>query len=91
MDRALAEGAYDLIILDVMMPGEDGLSVCRRLRAEDHPVLILMLTAKDDDIDKIVGLESGADDYIVKPFSLGEFLARVRAVMRRAPGRRDWP
>ncbi|MAS36246.1 MAG: DNA-binding response regulator [Anaerolineaceae bacterium] len=79
----------DLIILDIMLPRLDGLSICRIVRhdtAMAH-IPIIMLTARGTEVDKIVGLESGADDYIVKPFSLGEFLARVRAVMRRAPGR----
>ena len=72
----------DLIILDVMLPGLDGLSVCRILRAEMATPIIL-LTARTGDVDKIVGLESGADDYVTKPFNTGELLARIRAVMRR--------
>ena len=79
----------DLIVLDIMLPGLDGLSICRMVRhdtATAH-IPIIMLTARGTEVDKIVGLESGADDYVVKPFGLGEFLARVRAVMRRAPGR----
>jgi DNA-binding response OmpR family regulator len=79
----------DLIILDIMLPRLDGLSICRIVRHDTTlaHIPIIMLTARGTEVDKIVGLESGADDYIVKPFSLGEFLARVRAVMRRAPGR----
>ncbi|MBZ0303255.1 MAG: response regulator transcription factor [Anaerolineae bacterium] len=79
----------DLIILDIMLPRLDGLSICRIVRHDTSlaHIPIIMLTARGTEVDKIVGLESGADDYIVKPFSLGEFLARVRAVMRRAPGR----
>ena len=79
----------DLIVLDIMLPGLDGLSICRMIRHDTSTshVPIIMLTARGTEVDKIVGLESGADDYIVKPFGLGEFLARVRAVMRRAPGR----
>jgi len=79
----------DLVILDVMLPNLDGLSVCRIIRRDTTTthIPIIMLTARGTEVDKIVGLESGADDYIVKPFGLGEFLARVRAVMRRAPGR----
>jgi DNA-binding response OmpR family regulator len=74
----------DLIILDIMLPELDGLSVCRILRRElDVP--IIMLTARSSEVDKIIGLDSGADDYITKPFSLGEFLARVRAALRRKP------
>jgi DNA-binding response OmpR family regulator len=79
----------DLIVLDIMLPRLDGLSVCRIVRHDTTTahIPIIMLTARGTEVDKIVGLESGADDYIVKPFSLGEFLARVRAVMRRVPGR----
>ncbi|OGO41194.1 MAG: DNA-binding response regulator, partial [Chloroflexi bacterium RBG_16_57_9] len=75
----------DLVVLDLMLPVLDGLSVCRILRREQPGVAVIMLTARTGEIDKIVGLESGADDYMTKPFSLGEFLARVRAVLRRAP------
>ena len=74
----------DLIVLDVMLPSLDGLSVCRILRTESD-VPIIMLTARGSEGDRMVGLEIGADDYIVKPFSLGEFLARVRAILRRSP------
>jgi len=74
----------DLIVLDVMLPTLDGLSVCRIIRNESD-VPIIILTARGSEVDRIVGLEIGADDYIVKPFSLGEFLARVRAILRRAP------
>ena len=79
----------DLLVLDIMLPGLDGLSICRIVRrdAATAHIPIIMLTARGTEVDKIVGLESGADDYIVKPFALGEFLARVRAVMRRVPGR----
>ena len=77
------EEAYDLIVLDVMLPTLDGLSICRILRKEQRTPIIL-LTARSSEIDRIMGLETGADDYVVKPFSLGEFLARVRAVLRRA-------
>jgi DNA-binding response OmpR family regulator len=73
-----------LIVLDVMLPEIDGFDVCRRLRADGNPVLILMLTARDEDIDKIVGLELGADDYLTKPFNPRELVARVRALLRRA-------
>lgn len=72
----------DLVVLDLMLPDLDGLEVCRRLRAEGN-VLILMLTARDEISDKIRGLDSGADDYLVKPFALEELLARVRVLMRR--------
>lgn len=85
MDRALMRGMPDLVILDIMLPGEDGLSICRRLRSKSR-VPILMLTAKHDDIDRIVGLEIGADDYLGKPFNPRELLARIRALLRRASG-----
>ncbi|OQY45137.1 MAG: DNA-binding response regulator [Anaerolineaceae bacterium 4572_78] len=76
------EQSPDLVILDVLLPGLDGLSICRILRREmDTP--IIMLTARSGEMDKIIGLDSGADDYITKPFSLGEFLARVRVALRR--------
>ena len=75
----------DLIVLDLMMPGEDGLSVCRRLRAAGDLTPIIMLTAKGEDIDRIVGLEVGADDYLGKPFNPRELLARIHAVLRRRP------
>jgi len=73
----------DLMVLDIMLPGIDGLEVCKRLRGENNPVHIIMLTARDDDIDKIVGLELGADDYMTKPFNPRELVARVKAVLRR--------
>jgi two-component system OmpR family response regulator len=81
---AVEGGAVDLVVLDVMMPGEDGLSVCRWLVGRGGPPVIL-LTAMSDDTDRIVGLELGADDYVVKPFNPRELLARIRAVLRRAP------
>src|SRR5205823_2824629 len=73
----------DLVILDVMLPGIDGLEVCRRLRAADEGIAVLMLTARDAVIDRVAGLEMGADDYLVKPFALEELLARVKALLRR--------
>jgi DNA-binding response OmpR family regulator len=73
----------DLLILDIMLPKLDGLEVCRLLRAKDDPILIIMLTAKDEDIDKILGLEMGADDYLTKPFNPRELVARVKAILRR--------
>ncbi|MBE9524281.1 MAG: response regulator transcription factor, partial [Chloroflexi bacterium] len=72
-----------LVVLDVMLPEMDGLEVCRQLRADDSPVNILMLTARDEDIDKILGLEMGADDYLTKPYNPRELVARVRAILRR--------
>src|SRR3569833_984 len=77
------ESTFDLVVLDVMMPRLDGLEGCRRLRARSS-VPIIMLTAKAEEIDKVLGLELGADDYITKPFSLREFRSRVRAALRRA-------
>src|SRR2546426_2980945 len=73
----------DLVILDLMLPGIDGLEVCRRLRAVDDDIAVLMLTARDAVADRVVGLEIGADDYLVKPFALEELLARVKALLRR--------
>ncbi len=83
MDRQLARERYDLVVLDLMLPGEDGLAICRRLRAQSAPPAILMLTAKGDEVDRIVGLEMGADDYLPKPFNPRELVARVHAVLRR--------
>lgn len=77
-------GHYDLIILDLMLPGMEGLEVCRQLRGEPDYTPILMLTAKSSEIDRVVGLEVGADDYLTKPFSIRELLARVKALFRRA-------
>ena len=73
-----------LLVLDVMLPGLDGFEVCRRLRAANNPLPIIMLTARDEDIDKILGLELGADDYLTKPFNPRELVARVKAILRRA-------
>ena len=83
MDAKLANGKYDLIVLDVMMPGEDGLSVCRRLSASGS-VPILMLTALGEETDRIVGLEIGADDYLAKPFNPRELDSRIKAIRRRS-------
>ena len=77
------EGVYDLVILDVMLPRKDGFEVCRQLRGTGAAVPILMLTAKSQEIDKVLGLELGADDYVTKPFSPRELIARVRAILRR--------
>ncbi|MGA9762323.1 MAG: response regulator transcription factor [Gaiellaceae bacterium] len=77
------EETVDLVVLDLALPKLDGLEVCRRLRARS-PVPIIMLTARDEEIDKVIGLEIGADDYITKPFSIREFRSRVRALLRRA-------
>jgi two-component system, OmpR family, response regulator len=83
MDRALAREAIDLVVLDVMLPGEDGFSICSRLRASSN-LPILMLTALGQEIDRVVGLEIGADDYVTKPFNSRELVARIRALLRRA-------
>ena len=80
-----------LIVLDVMLPKLDGFEVCRRLRAANHPAAILMLTARDEDIDKILGLELGADDYLTKPFNPRELVARVKAILRRSVKRDKAP
>ncbi len=85
MDRALAREYYDLLVLDLMLPGEDGLSVCQRLRAHNNALPIIMLTAMGEDVDRITGLEMGADDYLAKPFNPRELLARIQAVLRRQP------
>ncbi len=86
---------YDLIILDLMLPGMAGLEVCRRLRGETDYTPILMLTAKSSEVDRVVGLEIGADDYLTKPFSIGELIARVKAIFRRVDalgsGRKEAP
>ncbi|MFZ5698691.1 MAG: two-component system response regulator OmpR [Pseudomonadota bacterium] len=83
MERALAREIYHLIVLDLMLPGEDGLSICQRLREKGSTVPIIMLTAKGDEGDRISGLESGADDYLPKPFNPRELSARIKAVLRR--------
>lgn len=85
LDRALRESP-DLVILDVMMPRLSGLDVCRQLKSKRPSVPIIMLTARGQEVDKVVGLELGADDYVTKPFSIRELLARVKAVLRRARG-----
>lgn len=74
---------YDLIILDLMLPGMDGLEVCRRIRAKSRYIPILMLTSKSTELDRVLGLEMGADDYLTKPFSVLELMARVKAIFRR--------
>ena len=83
MDKQLGRERYDLVVLDLMLPGEDGLAICRRLRGQPASPAIVMLTAKGDEVDRIVGLEMGADDYLPKPFNPRELLARVNAVLRR--------
>ncbi|HQU47610.1 MAG TPA: two-component system response regulator OmpR [Casimicrobiaceae bacterium] len=91
LDRRLQRDPPSLLVLDLMLPGEDGLAICRRLRSAGEMVPIIMLTAKGEDVDRIVGLEMGADDYLPKPFNPRELVARIHAVLRRhalrpAPG-----
>ena len=83
MQKVLADGRIDLILLDLMLPGEDGLSLCRKLRTESN-VPIIMLTAKGEEVDRVIGLEIGADDYLPKPFGSRELIARIKAVLRRS-------
>lgn len=83
LDR-VRHSSPDLVILDIMLPGLDGLEVCRRLRQEDIRIPVILLTARDTEIDKILGLELGADDYVTKPFSPRELVARVKAILRRS-------
>ena len=85
LNRLMTRENIDMIVLDLMLPGEDGLSICRRLRAANDTTPIIMLTAKVEDVDRIVGLEVGADDYLPKPFNPRELLARIHAVLRRRP------
>src|SRR3989338_3756519 len=83
MDATLATDTIDLLVLDLMLPGEDGLSICRRMRGSGAMIPIVMLTARGDEVDRIIGLEMGADDYLPKPFNPRELLARINAVLRR--------
>jgi len=85
MRQVIRLSPVDLVLLDVMLPGEDGLTIARSLRAEKLDIGIIMLTGRGDTVDRIIGLESGADDYLPKPFHMRELLARVRSVVRRAP------
>ena len=87
-EKAINE-PFSLIILDLMLPGMDGLQVCQKLRALENHTPVLMLTAKSEEFDKVMGLESGADDYITKPFGVREFIARVKAILRREERNRD--
>jgi two-component system, OmpR family, phosphate regulon response regulator OmpR len=87
LDKLLLREPVDAIVLDLVMPGEDGLSICRRLRAKSETVPIIMLTARGDPIDRIIGIEMGADDYLAKPFNPRELLARLNAVLRRSEAR----
>src|SRR5258705_5263421 len=83
LDKRLQRDPPHLVVLDLMLPGEDGLAVCRRLRGAGETVPIIMLTAKGEDVDRILGLEMGADDYLAKPFNPRELVARIHAVLRR--------
>jgi two-component system, OmpR family, response regulator len=84
MWQALDAGRVDLIVLDLMLSGDDGLTLCRNLRAKSSDIPVIMLTARGEETDRIVGLEMGADDYLAKPFSARELLARIKAILRRA-------
>ena len=84
LHRLRDEGAADAVVLDVLMPGIDGLEVCRRIRSAGNGIPVLMLTARDEIADRVAGLDAGADDYLVKPFALEELLARLRALLRRS-------
>jgi len=86
MRKVLADSRIDLILLDLMLPGEDGLALCRAVRAESN-IPIIMLTAKGEEVDRVIGLEMGADDYLPKPFGSRELIARIRAVLRRSAGK----
>ncbi len=90
-EPAIAAARPDLLILDVMLPGRNGFEICRRIRLTDSQLPILLLTARNEDVDKAMGLDLGADDYLTKPFNLTEFLARVRALLRRAASARSTP
>ena len=83
MTRLMERENFHLLVLDLMLPGEDGLSICRKLRQQENEIPIIMLTAKGDEVERIIGLEMGADDYLPKPFNPRELLARIRAVLRR--------
>ena len=83
-DKIMQNNLFDAMILDMMMPGENGFDFCKRLRAQGNPIPIIMLSAQGDDVDKIIGLELGMDDYLSKPFNPRELVARIKAVLRRA-------
>jgi len=93
-DRGLEmalKNRYDLVILDLMLPGTDGFEICKELRQEKNYTPILMLTSRSDEVDRVLGLELGADDYLPKPFSIREFLARVKAIFRRVEAMKEEP
>jgi len=81
--RFVSKNKYDLIILDIMLPDIDGIEICKKIRADKNFTPVMMLTARSEEIDKIIGLETGADDYLTKPFGIREFIARVKAILRR--------
>ncbi len=81
--QTLSNNTFDLVILDLMLPGKDGISICQSIRQQQNYTPIIMLTAKDSELDRVMGLESGADDYVTKPFSISEVLARIKAMFRR--------
>jgi DNA-binding response OmpR family regulator len=91
LDRRLQRDPPHLLVLDLMLPGEDGLAACRRLRGAGETVPIIMLTAKGEDVDRIVGLEMGADDYLPKPFNPRELVARIKSILRRSTGAQRKP
>jgi two-component system OmpR family response regulator len=91
LDRIVERRSVDLVVLDLMLAGEDGLAICRRLRNGPLNTPVLMVTAKSDDLDRIIGLEVGADDYLPKPFNPRELVARVKAILRRTRDRHDVP
>jgi two-component system, OmpR family, alkaline phosphatase synthesis response regulator PhoP len=84
-ERVLDDDQFDLIVLDVMLPGKDGFEMCRSIRAKGVNVPVIMLTARSEEVDKVVGLELGADDYVTKPFSMRELIARIKVHLRRSP------
>lgn len=85
-EKLLNTERFDLVLLDVMLPGRDGIEMCRHIRTKGLNMPVIMLTARDEEVDKVVGLEMGADDYITKPFSMRELIARIRAILRRRDG-----
>jgi DNA-binding response OmpR family regulator len=87
LDR-VADGAFDLVLLDLGLPDLDGTEVCRRIREGGHDVPVMMVTSRSDELDRVVGLDVGADDYLPKPFGLAELMARIRALLRRSAARR---
>jgi len=90
-EELLDTGTFSLVLLDVMLPGRDGFEMCRLIRAKGFTVPVIMLTARSEDIDKVVGLEIGADDYITKPFNVRELIARIRAMLRRTGNNKETP